>query len=148
MKKVLLFLLSFLYVNNNVVLAEELNINEYKQVLTQCYNNFEHNEKRCSDWNSRCFNHLQAEQEKLQKCYQKVAVSIFTEFYDLSNEDALQKFDNYKNFLQIEYKFIYSDSTYCKKNNCGIAPNLYSEYATSQGLYNYINKTINYIENQ
>lgn len=148
MKKVLLFLLSFLYVNNNVVLAEELNINEYKQVLTQCYNNFEQDEKRCSDWNSRCFNHLLAEQEKLQKCYQKVAVSIFTEFYDLSNEDAMQKFDNYKNFLQIEYKFIYSDSIYCKKNNCGIAPNLYSEYATSQGLYNYINKTINYIENQ
>ena len=111
MKKVLLILLSFLYVSK-MALAEELNINKYKQVLTQCYNNFEQDEKRCSDWNSRCFNQLLAEQEKLQKCYQKVAVSIFTKFYDLS------------------------------------APNLYSEYATSQGLYNYINKTINYIENQ
>ena len=98
--------------------------------------------------NAKCFSYILTEQEKLQKCYQSIAVRIFTQYYGLSNNEALLKYNKHKEFLQQEYQFVYGNTIYCKENNCGIAPDLYSEYATSQGLYTYIKKTMSYIENQ
>ena len=148
MMKKFILILAVLQVWGKCALAGEATILEYKQALTKCYNDFEHSEKYCSDWSAKCFSYILTEQEKLQKCYQSIAVRIFTQYYGLSNNEALLKYNKHKEFLQQEYQFVYGNTIYCKENNCGIAPDLYSEYATSQGLYTYIKKTMSYIENQ
>ena len=51
-------------------------------------------------------------------------------------------------FIYNQYLFVYSETSYCKKNNCGVSPYLYSEYATTQQLSDYIAKLITYITNQ
>lgn len=78
----------------------------------------------------------------MQICYQKIAVNLFKEFYQLTEKEATQRFDRYANFIYDQYLFIFSETSYCKKNNCGIGLYLYSEYATTEQLYYYINKII------
>lgn len=77
-----------------------------------------------------------------QNCYKEIAVSLFTKFYSQPEDKAEQRFNDFNKFIYDQYLFVFSETDYCKKNNCGIAPYLYSEYATTKQLHFYVNKII------
>lgn len=83
-----------------------------------------------------------------QQCFQKVATKLFTNFYGLSEKEANKKFEDFHKFIYDQYFFIFAETDFCKKNNCGLSLYLYTEYATTEELHNFIDKTITYIKNQ
>ena len=83
-----------------------------------------------------------------QQCFQKVATKLFTNFYGLSEKEANKKFEDFHKFTYDQYFFIFAETDFCKKNNCGLSLYLYSQYATTEELHNFIDKTITYIKNQ
>ena len=117
-------------------------------------NNFEHctklfqsDEEKCPEsWTMKCYNHLLSAHGAVQKCYKAVAVNLFEKFYGLSTKAAEEKIDEYNKFMYNQYLFIYNDTSYCKKNNCGVSPYLYSEYATTQSMQNYIQRIIKSVD--
>ena len=119
--------------------ADVSDITTWEQDFNQCTKKFEAEEKKCSDsWKTTCYEYRMSLNKDTQNCYQKVAVGLFENFYDLSKQEAVKRFDEYKNFIYSQYDFIYNETSYCKKNNCGIALDLYSEYATTQELEIYV----------
>ena len=105
--------------------------------------NFNNMEKLCPDsWSMKCYNHLMKTNKITQQCYKNIAVKLFEKFYNLSSDKAKNKFDEYYYFMYKQHLFIYADTAYCKQNNCGLSLYLYSEYATTEELYNYIDKII------
>lgn len=124
-------------------------IKALKQDVVNCTNVFENEEKKCPElWNIKCYNHLMHTHKNTQQCYKKIAIDLFQNYYSLSKTDAETRFDTIQNVIHNQYLFIYNENDYCKKSNCGVSSNLYSEYATTQALYNYINKIITFIINQ
>ena len=143
MKRFILFLLFFCGILGQVW-AKETDITKMEQRLDECLSIFEKKEQKCSQtWRMECFNPLINAQKELQQCYKKTALDILEIFYGLSAEDAEKKLDEYNDFLYKQYGFIFGKTTYCKKNNCGISIYLYTEYATSQALADYVHKMIN-----
>ena len=117
-------------------------------------NNFEHctelfqsDEQKCPEtWTMKCYNHLLSTHGMVQKCYKNVAVKLFEKFYGLSLKEASNRIDEYNKFIYDQYLFIYNDTSYCKQNNCGVSPYLYSEYATTQSLQKYIQRIIKSVD--
>ena len=77
-----------------------------------------------------------------QQCFRKTAIELFEKFYGLSNSEAQKKIDDFNKFIYDQYLFIFSETDFCKKNNCGISLYLYSEYTTTEQLQYYVNKII------
>jgi len=120
-----------------------------EQNFTQCANFFESEEQKCPElWSIKCYNHLMQAHKNIQRCYKKVAVELFYNYYNLTEKKAKEKVNALQKVISEQYTFIYNENTYCRKNNCGVSLNLYSEYATTQELYNYINKIITFVANQ
>lgn len=144
MKKILLFLTALICCITDVYAKDDITyINKISDEVKNCSQQFETKEQECPDsWSMQCYNHLMKANQDTQNCYQKTAVQIFEKFYELSNEEANKKIDEYKNFIYNQYSFIYSETNFCKKNNCGVSPYLYSEYATTQELQFYLNKIL------
>ncbi len=114
-----------------------------KQKFIECLNTFEAEEQKCPElWSIKCYDHLMITNKNAQLCYKKIAIDLFKNYYDFSEYDAEKKFDMFQKFLYEQYSFIYNESNYCKRNNCGISLHLYSEYATTQELHTYVNKII------
>ena len=129
------------------VQAKEERISSEIDILSKefehCEMMFKINEQKCSDsWKMQCFNHLRSVHNDVTKCYKKVATDLLQNFYGLSNHEADKKYDDYVNFVYDQYLFLYNDNTYCKKNNCGVSPYLYSDYATTQDIHNYIQRML------
>ncbi len=142
MKKFILILGLILSLASNAR-ADVSDITTWEQDFNQCTKKFEAEEKKCSDsWKTTCYEYRMSLNKDTQNCYQKVAVGLFENFYNLSKQEAVKRFDEYKNFIYSQYDFIYNETSYCKKNNCGIALALYSEYATTQELEIYVYKII------
>ena len=118
-------------------------INKISDEMESCSKQFETKEQECPDsWSMKCYDHLMKANQDTQNCYQKVAIKIFEKFYKLTNEKADKKINEYRNFIYDQYSFMYFETDFCKKNNCGISLNLYSEYATTQELELYLKKMI------
>ena len=118
-------------------------IENFNQNFTACSDAFEKSEQECPElWSMRCFDHLMTAHYTVQQCYKNVALSLFQEYYGLSEKDAEKRFDEYKKFIHDEYIFVFAETNYCKKENCGISIDLYAEYTTTQELHYYINKII------
>ncbi len=145
-----LFLIITLVLLSSSVKAEDTTlINQLEKQLNACSDTFEQREKECPEsWSFKCYNHLMSAHREVQTCYKKVAVELFHKFYNLSETEATQKFDNYAKFIYEQYLFIFAETDYCNKENCGVSVYLYSEYATSQQTLYYVNKIITYIKNQ
>ena len=130
-------------------MKEKNKINDLKEKFIECSNKFEAEEKKCSEiWGTKCYNHVMRAHENVRRCYKQIAVDLFNKFYGISEKEAEIKYDNFQKFIYEQYLFIYTESNYCKKNNCGVSLYLYSEYATTQELRNYISKIITYISGQ
>lgn len=122
---------------------EKNKIKELKKKFFDCSDTFNVEEKKCSEmWKMKCYNHLMQAHKNVQKCYKQTAIELFKTFYELSEKDAEKKYDTFQKFMYDQYLFVYTESDYCKKNNCGVSVYLYSEYATTQELYSYVNKII------
>ena len=121
--------------------AEILNDNEYELYL--CQEKYIQKRQECTEtWSIKCYDFLTNINKEAQQCYKSTAIKILTQFYNLSEKDAQAKIDKYISFIYDEYLFLYNNTNYCKQNNCGVSPYLYSEYTTTQELYDYIYKMI------
>lgn len=129
--------------------AEDFESKQWYNKLNNCTAIEENADKECSEkWSMKCYNHRMIIQKNIQQCYKELTVELFENFYGLPETKAIEQFDTYSKFIYNQYLFVYSETSYCKKNNCGVSPYLYSEYATTQQLSDYIAKLITYITNQ
>ena len=118
-------------------------IKTIEQEFIECSITLETEEKKCDEsWSMKCFDHLMQANRNAQTCYKQVAINLFIHYYDFSETDAEKRINTFLKFLYEQYSFIYNESNYCKRNNCGVSLYLYSEYATTQGLYLYVNKIL------
>ena len=140
MKKIaFIFALTLLFSFN--VYADILN--EFEKELSSCQDKYTLKKQKCTEtWSMKCYNFLTDINKEMQLCYKNAAVKILTQFYNVSEKDAQNKIDTYVSFIYDEYLFLYNNTNYCKQNNCGVSPYLYSEYTTTQELYNYVYKMI------
>lgn len=121
---------------------------QFQQDLALCEQQYQQ-EKTCEEEGTTACYHQQMNANKnIQQCYKRIAVSLFENFYNLSNKEAEERFDRYNKSLYDQFLFVYSESDYCQKNNCGIAIYLYSEHATTEQLRYYINKIITSVTNR
>ena len=122
-------------------------IDNFMKEFEHCTELFQSDEQKCPEtWTMKCYNHLLSAHGMVQKCYKDVAVKLFEKFYGLSLKEASKKIDEYNKFTYNQYLFIYNDTSYCKQNNCGVPPYLYSEYATTQNMQNYIQRIIKSVD--
>lgn len=132
---------------NNVWADDNLTTQRIEQSIKECAEIFQKEEQKCTDkWSMRCYDYLMSLNYKTQKCYVKIMTDIFSEFYGQDKEKASEKANEYINFMREQYMFIYGDTNYCRKNNCGISPYLYSEYATTQALENHVIRAIRVVK--
>ena len=130
-------------------IKEKNKIKDLKQKLIKCSDIYEEQEQKCSAFlGLQCYNHLMQAHRDVRQCYKQIAIELFNKFYGLPENDAERKYDIFQKFMYDKYLFIYTENNYCKKNNCGVSVYLYTEYATTQGLYNYIDKIISYVSHQ
>ena len=142
MKKVLfVFVFAFTLLFSISISAK--NLKNFEKELSECKEKYTLEEQKCNEtWSMRCYNFLIDTNKKTQQCYKNTAIKMFFHFHNLSEKNAKTKIVNYTNFIYDEYLFLYNNTNYCVKNNCGISPYLYSEYTTTQELYNYVYKMI------
>lgn len=149
MKRIYIILFS-LFLAFNTQAKEDISasdIDSFMKEFEHCTELFQSDEQKCPEtWTMKCYNHLLSAHGMIQKCYKNVAVKLFEKFYGLSSEEASTKIDEYNKFIYNQYLFIYNDTSYCKQNNCGVSPYLYSEYATTQSIQDYIQRIIKSID--
>ena len=118
-------------------------LNNFEKELSACKKEYDLKKQECSEtWSVKCYDFLTNINKNAQQCYENTAIKVLTHFYDLSEKDAKTKTDRYLRFIYDEYLFLYNNTSYCLQNNCGVSPYLYSEYTTTQELYNYVYKMI------
>ena len=124
-------------------IKEKNKIKDLRQKFVKCSDTYDAKEQKCSTpWGWWCYNYLTQAHEDVRQCYKEIAVDLFKKYYGLSENDAEKRYDTFQKFMYDQYLFLYTESEYCKKNNCGVSIYLYSEYATTRSLYDYINKMI------
>ena len=123
--------------------AENFLPEKWYDKLAHCTAMGERVEQRCQEkWSIKCYNYRMQTQKNIQQCYKEIAVDLFENFYGLSEIKAKEQFDVYNKFIYNQYLFVFLEMKYCQQNNCGVSPYLYSEYATTQEMHNYVNKII------
>ncbi len=121
----------------------ETTIDTLERDFINCSNAFKKMEQKCPEsWSMKCYDHLMSAHKTTQQCFRKTAIELFEKFYGLSNSEAQKKIDDFNKFIYDQYLFIFSETDFCKKNNCGISLYLYSEYTTTEQLQYYVNKII------
>lgn len=149
MKKIIIAIGMIICFTDNVWAGDNLKTYKVEQSIKECTEIFQKEEQQCTDkWSMRCYDYLMSLNYKTQKCYVKIMADVFSEFYGQDKEEASEKANKYVKFMREQYLFIYGDTIYCRKNNCGISPYLYSEYATTQALENYVTKAINAVRSR
>ena len=142
MRKFSLMLIMILLQSTNIW-AKETNLSILENDFIECSNSLEKEYEKCPEaWNMDCYRELMKAHKNTQKCYKSIAVKLFKEFYGLSETEAEKRYNDYSNFMYNQYLFVFSETNYCKKHNCGTALYLYSEYATTEQLRYYVNKII------
>lgn len=142
MKKIITFTFLYTIICSNVFATEKY-INTLEKEFINCATTFEEQEQKCPEsWSMKCYDHLMSTHKTTQQCFRNVAVKLFEKFYGLSDNEAQKKFDDFNKFIYDQYFFIFSETNFCKKNNCGISLDLYSEYTTTEQLRYYVNKII------
>lgn len=132
------------------VLADEKNLSQkldafYKR-FGECQSLFDVEKQKCSESGSfNCYDHLTALHHDVQKCYVDIGIDLFTKFYNLKDKTAREKLNKFITFAYDNYLFIYAETNFCNENKCGISPYLYSEYATTEWLKDYIGRMLSSI---
>ena len=145
MKKFVLILSLFVFLGTSAKaeVYHGIDIDDAKKQFSQCSDMFEDEQKECLDsWRMKCYSHLMTTNRNAQKCYKKIALNLFEKYYGLSTEEATEKVDSFSKFIYEQYLYIFSETDYCKQNNCGTSLYLYSEYTTTEELQTYVGKII------
>lgn len=144
MKKIyIISLLSFLISATSVSAEISSSINKLDDDFIKCSDEFTKQSTTCPEtWSMKCYNFLIDLHHKTRDCYKDVGEIIITEYYNLSDREARERLNQYDNYMYDNYLFVYNETNYCRKNNCGVSPYLYSEYATTEALKNYISTII------
>ena len=143
MKKFVFALIMAILLSTNAQAETSNFVSDYEKELANCLENYKQQQKQCSEtWSMKCYNLLTKINQNARLCYKNTATTILTKFYNLSNKEAQTKIDQYVSFIYNEYLFVYNNTDYCVENNCGVSPYLYSEYTTTQELYEYVYKMI------
>lgn len=143
MKKIVLILSALLIFAKSAHADKNDKLSAFSHRLEACSNTLETEYKNCPEtWTMKCYDQLMEAHRNVQKCYKQITVDLFVTFYDISQDDAETRFDTFKNFIFKQYFFVFADTNFCKKNNCGISLYHYSENATTQQLHDYITKII------
>lgn len=90
----------------------------------------------------KCYNFLTDLHHKTQECYKDVGIKVLREYYNLSDKEAKERLNQYGDYIYNNYLFIYNNNEYCLQNNCGVSPYLYSEYALTEAMRDYISTMI------
>lgn len=115
--------------------------------FTKCSETFYIKSEQCSDTGSmKCYKFLTELHKSTQNCYTEVAKRIFLKFYNLDEQQANQKIEDFASSIYKNYFYIYQENNYCRANNCGISAFLYSEYATTFALKDYIDMMFTALE--
>lgn len=118
-------------------------LNKLKSNFENCTEQFDKREKNCpKKWSYRCYNILMDAHKETQQCYIDVAKDLFLLYYNQEHTQTQKMFNEIADFTYKNHLYIYQESEYCKKNNCGISAYLRSQYATTHAIKDYINKTI------
>ncbi|MBR1649116.1 MAG: hypothetical protein IJ689_05915 [Alphaproteobacteria bacterium] len=126
--------------------AQDDNLSKFEDRFSKCTNAFNEENKSCSDISfTKCYYKRMEAHKTVQKCYKQIVTEMFEKFYGLSGKEAQERFDSYSKFIYEQYFFLFSETNHCKKNNCGLSLYLYSEYATTKQIQDYINAIINSI---
>ena len=64
----------------------------------------------------------------------------------MDEQQANQKIEDFASSIYKNYFYIYQENNYCRANNCGISAFLYSEYATTFALKDYIDMMFTALE--
>ncbi len=132
------------------VFADEKNLSQklepFYKSFGECQRLFDVKKQRCSESGSfKCYNYLTALHHEVQKNYVDIGIDLFAEFYNLEDEAAQEKLSKFITVAYDNYLFIYAETNFCRGNNCGISPYLYSEYATTELLKDYIGRILSSI---
>lgn len=124
-------------------------VKELEENFVKCSDNFTNESSKCSEtWSMKCYNFLTDLHHKTRDCYKEVGKQVLKQHYGLSDKEAEGQLNEYSNYTYNKYLFIYADSNYCRENNCGVSPYLYSEYATSKALEDYIGAMISSVSSR
>ncbi len=111
--------------------------------IKQCTNTFIQKEATCPEkWSIKCYEFLINANQQAQACYKNIMIELLIKFYGLSEQDAKNKIDKYSQSHYDENLFLYNDTLYCKQNNCGVSPYLYSEYTTTKEIQIYLTRML------
>jgi len=141
LRKFILILGLLLVISANTLAME--NFSTFDQKVLDCSALLENEYAKCPEtWSMKCYGKLMEANHTTQKCYKGIAVELFVKFYGLSPNVATERIDTFQKFIYDQYFFVFSQTDYCKENNCGIGLYLYSEYTTTEQLRYYVNKII------
>ena len=149
MKKFLIFF-SFLFVVNitNAKANNMIKFDELNNKFNTCTKKLEIYEIKCPEkWKYKCYNILMNANNETQKCYIDIAKELYLIYYE---QDYISTQKMFKEIADLAYKkhlFIYQENNYCKNNNCGTSTYLRSQYATTQIIRDYLDKTFITIKN-
>ena len=149
MKKFLIFF-SLLFVfnvekvkANNIAKLDELN----NKFIT-CTKKLETYEQKCPEkWKYKCYNILMNANNETQKCYIDIAKELYLIYYKQDYISTQKMFEEIADLAYKKHLFIYQENNYCKNNNCGTSTYLRSQYATTQTIKDYLDKTFITIKN-
>lgn len=144
MKIFSILFLGMVLISVTTVKAETLSsINKIDDSLAKCLDDFTKQSKECSEtWSMKCYNFLTDLHHKTRECYKDVGIKVLREYYNLSDKEAKERLNQYGDYIYNSYLFIYNNNEYCLQNNCGVSPYLYSEYATTEAMRDYISTMI------
>lgn len=147
MKKLLIVSFLTLLSFQTYAIDDRNNVEALGNRIDKCRDTFLKNEKECPEsWSMRCYNHLITVNQQAQNCYTDTAKNIFHTYYSEHEKEALEKLKEFQNLIYNHYLFIYENTDYCTKNNCGVSPHLYSEYATTIAMQDYLITALKSIE--
>lgn len=83
---------------------------------------------------------------KTRRCYEQLSSKILTEFYDQTPQKAKQRTEEFSSFMYNQYLFVFADTEFCTKNNCGLSVYYNAQYNTTvHALPDYISRMIDSI---
>lgn len=132
------------------VFADEKNlspkVDTFYKSFKECQSLFDIKKQKCPESGSfNCYDYLTTLHHEVQKCYVDIGIDLFTKFYNVKDEAAKEKLSKFITFAYDNYLFIYAETNFCNENKCGISPYLYSEYATTELLKDYIGRILSSI---
>lgn len=123
-------------------------LDQYEKQLAQCSENFEKLKINApiQDSMTKNYYYMMDALAKTRTCYEQLSSKILTEFYDQTPQKAKQRTEEFSSFMYNQYLFVFADTEFCTKNNCGLSVYYNAQYNTTvHALPDYISRMIDSI---